>query len=217
MLAGGVFVSANVSLEVKSLINEVVSREVGSQEIGELIVMDSQEIKETFGGVVLDQNNVAIYKIESSEKPLYVISLSENSLNLVENEEESITRSTSYLSFGLDGSYRESSFLKNSGGVFGSKEKGYVMLGKGSISGISTSVEILESVDNSLLEILIYKNGEVVGLRNVFVEEGVLKDYDVYSFGVISYEPGDVISIYASSYGLVYKDVITLLEIQEEH
>jgi len=43
---------------------------------------------------------------------------------------------------------------------------------------------------------------------------GVVKDYDVLSYGTVGFEQGDVISVYVKSDGnILWKDVITMVEI----
>jgi len=84
----------------------------------------------------------------------------------------------------------------------------------GSIVGISTNLEILDG--NGDLEIVIYKNGEPIQFGNSFIIDstGVKNDYDVQSAGTVSFEPGDVISLYVkASEGISWKDVTTLVEI----
>ncbi len=98
------------------------------------------------------------------------------------------------------------------------------MMREGSITGLSTSLEVVEgapkegvpsSEGKGEIEILIYKNGERVGFENMLNGDlGVKKDYDVQSNGVVTFEPGDVISVYANAEdGLIWKDVITIIEI----
>jgi len=44
--------------------------------------------------------------------------------------------------------------------------------------------------------------------------DGIKKDYDVQSKGVVEFEPGDVVSVFINTDNLVkYKNVITMVEI----
>jgi len=129
-----------------------------------------------------------------------------------------------FLQFGFDGEMT-SGFLETATGVEGSLEKGYVMMRPGSITAMSTNLEIVtigvpkEDVHsgegNGQIEIIIYKNGEQIGFGNSLEGDlGIKKDYDVQSNGVVTFEPGDLISVSANSKeGFVWQDVITMIEI----
>ena len=88
------------------------------------------------------------------------------------------------------------------------------MMREGSITGLSTNLEVVGGGEGEI-DIIIYKNGEQVGLGNSLDGSlGVKEDYDVQSNGVVSFEPGDVISVYCNTdKDLVWKDVITMIEI----
>ena len=108
-----------------------------------------------------------------------------------------------------------SSFLETATGVPGSLQQGYVMLRQGSITGISTSLEVTESTSKNI-EIIIYKNGEAISFGNTLASsQGLNKDYDTQSKGVVTFEPGDTISVKAASYdsSTSFKNVITMVEI----
>jgi len=134
--------------------------------------------------------------------------------------EAPVSDSTMYkmlLNFGSKGEVSESSFLNSATGVEGSLEKGYVMMRDGSITGLSTSLEVFSGEGS--VETIIYINGEPAGFRNTIVGDsvGVKKDYDTQSLGVVKFEKGDVISAYVKTEGnIVVKDVINLVEIFTE-
>ena len=87
------------------------------------------------------------------------------------------------------------------------------MVREGSITGISTSLEITKSSDENL-EVVIYKNGKQVGFGNIVAgSEGMKKDHDVQSRDIVSFNAGDVISVYVQSNGIIFKDAITSVEI----
>lgn len=118
-----------------------------------------------------------------------------------------------FLNFGINGEVGSSMFLNTATGVEGSLEKGYVMMRSGSITGISTNLEFLNSGN---VEVVIYKNGNPIQFGNSFVSDsaGIKKDYDVQSKGTVSFEAGDTISAYIqSSDGTSLKDITTLVEI----
>jgi len=164
--------------------------------------------------------NLAIYQIEyslnnssRSNQKLYMITYSTNQLqtqgDLIISEDK-----RSLLNFGINREIGESQFMESATGIVGSLDKGYVMMREGSITGVSTNLESLGG-DGSV-EILVYKNGEKINFGNEFVisQEGVKKDYDVQSKGIIEFKAGDVISLYIKVSGNVsIKDINTLLEI----
>jgi len=120
------------------------------------------------------------------------------------------------LNFGHDGEVGESLFLETATGVQTSEEKGYVMMRSGSITGLSTNLEVIETTELGEVEIIIYKNSEPVGFRNGVLgnSTGIMKDYDTVSIDTIAFEPGDVISVYTEvSENVIIKDVITIMEI----
>ena len=94
------------------------------------------------------------------------------------------------------------------------------MIRGGSITGLSTNIQTISG--SGVIYITLYKNGEAIGFRNsLIIEPGsepgkVMKDYDTQSIGTVSYEQGDVISMYVESEGdLIWQDVITRVEITE--
>jgi hypothetical protein len=118
------------------------------------------------------------------------------------------------LNFGLKGEVNGSAFLNTANGVEGNLEKGYVMIRDGSITGLSTNLEVLSGEGS--IEIMIYVNGQPIGFRNTIYADspGVKTDYDTQSFGVVNFKKGDVISAYVKTDGdIAFKDVINLIEI----
>jgi len=88
----------------------------------------------------------------------------------------------------------------------------------GSITGISTSLEITKA-DTKYVEIIIYKNGEAINFGNVIPvsSKGMEKDYDIQSLDIVTFEPGDIISVYAKTNKNKIRDAITLIEITTEN
>ncbi len=120
-----------------------------------------------------------------------------------------------FLNFGFSGAMTSSDFLKTATGVKGSLEKGYVMVRDGSITAVSTNLEVLQNSAGSL-EIIVYRNGKPIGFGNTFSTDtlGVKKDYDVQSKGIVTFQAGDVISVYIRAEGIVvWSDVVTIVEI----
>lgn len=122
----------------------------------------------------------------------------------------------SFLNFGFNGKMNKSGFLKTSTGIESALNKGYIMINKGSITGISTNLEVLDSIDLGQIEVIIYKNEEQIGFRNTLSAKssGIKKDYDIQSENIVMFEPGDIISVYAKANNeIIWKDVITMVEI----
>lgn len=156
---------------------------------------------------------IKVYKVSPKKnKSFYMITSS--------GVKQSVSQTSyyrTYLNFGTNEVLNSSGFLKNSLGIVGDVNKGYVMTREGSITGISTNLEIEEG--KGKIEILIYKNEELIGFRNSFdvSSSGLKNDYDLQSNGVVKFNAGDVISVYVkSSEGIVYSDVTTLVELTQE-
>ena len=162
--------------------------------------------------------NLAIYKVnydklsEQKEQKVFVITYSVDKLK-AQGDLIIAHDKRQFLNFGFAGEMNNSGFLETATGVRGSSEKGYVMMRHGSITGLSTNLEVVER--GKQIEIIIYKNGELIGFENTLnADVGVKKDYDVQSNGVVTFEPGDIISVYVNApKGIVWKDVITMIEI----
>ena len=120
------------------------------------------------------------------------------------------------LNFGFSGESNSSGFLETATGVGSSLEKGYVMVRGGSITGISTNLEIIYTNSSGQVDIIIYKNGKPVGFGNTISASsiGVKNDYDIQSENTITFSAGDVISMYIHvDKGIVWRDDTTMLEI----
>ncbi len=156
---------------------------------------------------------IKIYKVSPKEnKSFYVVTSSGTTQSV-----SSTSYYRTYLNFGTSEVLNDSGFLKSPSGVQGDYEKGYVMIREGSITGISTSLEVEEGEGE--IEILIYKNGELIGFKNSFDVSfsGLINDYDIQSNGVVKFSAGDVISVYVkSSEGITYSDVNTLVELTQK-
>lgn len=196
----------------------VEKKGIDSNQINNITEVDFDSLPKEVNIENVDDTNLAIYQInynQSDEKQenLFVITYSVEQLksqgDLIVSQDK-----REFLNFGFNREMIGSGFLRTASGVEGSLEKGYVMMRAGSITGISTNLEILSG--NGNLDIIIYKNGKPIQFGNSFVIEnaGIEKDYDVQSKDTILFEAGDVISLYVeTSEDISWKDVTTLLEI----
>ncbi|PJE81302.1 hypothetical protein COU58_03215 [Candidatus Pacearchaeota archaeon CG10_big_fil_rev_8_21_14_0_10_32_42] len=160
----------------------------------------------------IDDTAIAMYEIDvEGEAPVYVITASELEIKTqLQN-----LMGKMLLNLGISGEISESTFLNSASGVMGAENKGYVMLRDGDITGISTNLEVKIPGEGEI-EIVVYKNGEVVGFRNTFDlnEVGIKSDYDTVGDGTINFNKGDIISVkVVIPEGIILKDVNTLLEI----
>lgn len=164
----------------------------------------------------IDDTNIAIYEIvyeeEQEQRQVFVITYSVEQL-VTQGDLIIAHDKRQFLNFGYNGEMTQSTFLNTATGV--SSNRGYLMMREGSITGISTNLEIVNN-KQELLEIVIYKNGKAVEFSNTISarSQGIAKDYDIQSNGIVRFSPGDLISVYLQTKnGVVLKDVITLVEI----
>ncbi len=213
-LGAGVFAeSLRISGETEGFVRDVaVSKGVPAENIREVKELNLNDLPEEIKLENIDETNLALYQVnlEGEERPVYVITASETKLKKM------IMKFTNkmFLSFGYSGELYDSSYLKSATGVLGNLDKGYVMIREGSLTGISTNLEVIDG--SGAIEVMIYKNGELMGFRNTFYieENGVYTDYDTLSDNLLTFYPGDIISLYAELNGnLKVKDINTLLEI----
>lgn len=182
--------------------------------VGNITEIDFGDLPDEVDIEKVENTSIVIFQVDYNEsKPLFVITSSDF------REEESVVvcDMRSLLSFGF-GSEMGSGFLNIANGVQGGLEKGYVMMRSGSVTGISTNLEVLNSEEGGRVEIVIYKNGEEVGFRNVLSADvsSVVIDYDVLSKGVVGFEAGDVISVYVNvDNGVFVGDVVTMVEVSD--
>ena len=160
----------------------------------------------------IENTSVVIYKVNYSDKSLFVVNSGEK---FQAEAPLSVCYTKLLLHFGIS-EKMEDGFLNMASGIKGSMEKGYVMIRDGSVTGISTNLEVIKFAENEKVEIIIYKNGEEVGFRNVLSADssGVKIDYDTQSKGIVKFKAGDVISVYLNSgKGVSLADVTTAIEI----
>lgn len=167
-------------------------------------------------GSISDGSGLAIYEVAfdigSGLKKVYVVTYS---LDEVDSQDDVFpTSKRQFLNFGLAGKTKKSIFLLTATDVETSVEKGYVMMRDGSITAMSTNLDILKAGEN--VEVVIYINGEPAGFGNMLSgdEVGVKNDYDVISDNTVEFTAGDVVSVYLDlDKGVRLRDVTTLVEI----
>jgi hypothetical protein len=175
-------------------------------EVNQADLPDEIEIKE------IEENNVGIYEVNftegEEEKNIFVVTYSTPNLEV---KEEVKTTSVQYLSFGSSEILSDNSYLESVNGVKTGKDVGYVMMRPGSVTGISTSLNVEGS---GSVEIKVYKNGVDTGFSNLIVSEGSSSDFDIQSEDVVKFNAGDSIAVYVKVKGSVeWSDVVTLVEV----
>jgi len=212
--------AGNISTQVyEYVLNFVQKREVLPSEISFVREVDFDSLPKSVHIENVGDHNLAIYEIsykeDNKEDQIYVITYSVEELrdqgDLIVAQDK-----RQFLNFGFAGTMTKSGFLKTATEVETSLEKGYVMVRDGSITAVSTNLEISWS-NLGDIEIIVYRNGEPIGFGNIFSTEslGVKKDYNVQSKDIVSFKAGDVISVYLKANGtdIVWRDVITMIEI----
>ena len=206
VLSVGVFAN---TVDVKEKIKDFVK-----VEDKDIVEVNFSDLPEEVGIENIENTSIVIYEVNYSSKPLFVIT---STSEVFEKEDVvPICETRMLLSFGLSGESKESNFLNMVSGVESSLEKGYVVMRDGSVIGISTNLEISNSVKDEIVEVIIYKNGEEVGFRNSLYADssGVKVDYDIQSKGIVNFKAGDVISVYLKSEnGVSWRDATATVEI----
>ncbi len=215
-------VGKNVSVQAKAYIGEFIEkRGISEDKVKDVKKVDFNELPKEVNIENINEANLDIHEVsydnQGKDEKVFVISYSVDKLKaqgdlIVAHDKRQ------FLNFGHIGIMNDSGFLTTATNVETSNYKGYIMMRKGSITGISTNLEVIgNSIENpGKIEIIILKNGEQISFGNTIStdSEGVKKDYDVQSKGVVEFEQGDVISAYAHlGSGVVVRDVINLIEI----
>ncbi|MEA3329300.1 MAG: hypothetical protein U9Q06_00995 [Nanoarchaeota archaeon] len=203
-------VSDEVTEEVKDYVQSFVEKGgIQEDEIEGVKKIDKSNLPEEVEIKEINENNVGIYEVnytqQNQSKKIYVVTYSTE-----EFKEKSEVKNVQSLNFGFARSSNLSGYLDSVNGV-STENSGYVMMRPGSITGISTSLEL--SGDGEV-EIKIYKNGEDTGFSNLISSEDKGFDYDLQSEEVINYNAGDRIAVYVELRGdMIWSNVITLVEI----
>lgn len=209
MLTVGVIGAAS---SIPEVVEEVVKEKgLNVEDIESVNSVNYEDLPEQIDISSIDDTNLEIYEVQIDSEKLFVLTFGGETI-----KEPVVVGQRQFLNFGINGEMNTGTFLMSSGGVEMTSDSGYVMMREGSITGISTNLDILNSEKSGRIEIVIYKNGEMINFGNELSasSQGVQKDYDTQSIGVVTFDAGDVISVYADTpEGIVYKDVITMIEI----
>ena len=210
-----VLAASDLSEELEDFVKKVAEKKgVSEEDITNVTEVDFNDLPDEVKLENIDESNLALYKIDSkNDISTFVITFSDKRFQKVSKP---VDYTALLLNFGMDEEINNSTFLKTATGVLGDLNKGYVMLREGSITGISTNLEILETNNEGEIQIIIYKNNEEVGFGNLVnvLSSGIKKDYDIQSKDIVTFRPGEVISVYAKVQGeVIFKDVITVIEI----
>lgn len=205
------------------VVDFVQKRGISSSDVSMVREVDFNSLPKDVNIQAAGDHNLAIYEIsyndqeKGTQENVYVVSYSTEKIrkqgDLIVAQDK-----RNFLSFGYSGEMPGSGFLKTASDVETSLEKGYVMMRKGSITAISTNLEVSNRTQGDI-ELIVYVNGQEISFGNLLSTEsaGVKKDYDVMSKGAVTFRPGDVISAEVKGApGAVWKDVNTLIEITTE-
>ena len=210
----------NLGPEVSGFVQDFVSeRGIEASDIENIQQVDFNALPKEVNIENVGDHNLAIYEVDynnetQGQEKVYVVAYSVEQLN-AQGDLIIAQDKRNFLAFGHDGTMSASGFLETATGVETNLEKGYVMVRDGSITAISTNLEIFQN-NTGNVEIIVYRNGEQVSFGNMLDAgtQGVKKDYDVQSKGTVTFQAGDVISVYSKGEGdIVWKDVITIVEI----
>ncbi len=214
----GVFAeNIGLSENTEKIVKNVAEKKgIGEEKIKSIEEVDFNKLPEQIDVENIDETYLSVYEVNYGEdKPIFVLTVSDKVKEIKEESKVSML-----LNFGYSGIMSGSGFLKTATEVETSLEKGYVMVHDGSITAVSTNLEVFEESSGNL-EIVVYVNGERVGFGNLIgtVSSGVKRDYAVQSVDVVNFEAGDIISVLlrASSDAIAgnstWGDVTTLVEI----
>jgi len=212
LVAGVLAETLPVSEEINSLVKNIAKdKGITDEQIVGINEVDFESLPEEINIENIDDTNLALYEVDiGGEKPIFVIAVSDTTFKKIEKE----AANKMFLNFGLNRDTKGPVFLETSTGVETNEEKGYVMMRDGSITGLSTNLEVIKGLGE--IEIIIYKNKKEVGFRNVIsvTEVGIKKDYDIQSEEIVTFEAGDTISIYLKTNGdITLTDITTLIEL----
>jgi len=211
--------NSGVGAKVSAYVQDFVGKKgINSTDIKTVGEVDFNDLPKEVNIENVGDNNLAIYEVNYSQgnqdKKLYVVTYSVDKLK---SQGDLIVAhdNRQFLDFGYPGVMKTSGFLDTSTGVETSGAKGYVMTRDGSITGVSTNLEIVQA-NSGKIDIIILKDGTPISFGNTFDSDalGIKKDYDVQSKDIVNFNAGDVISVLVKSDGNVaWRDVITEVEI----
>lgn len=218
LVTAGVFAEASdFSEDFQGFIQDIIEqRDLNETNITNITSVDFNDLPEEVNLQNIDDTNLGLYQIDLADgsPPIYVITMADSKYEKYLSRPEDYKRM--FLNFGYSGKMPDVGFLQTAAGVEGSLEKGYVMVRGGSITGLSTNLDITKADATGQVDIVLYKNGESIGFGNTLIASstGVKTDHDLQSESTITFNAGDVISVYVDAQGnLDWQDVITILEI----
>ena len=201
--------SSNSSL-VDSYVKEFVGRQgIDESKIVDVVEIDKNELPDGVDIKNIEDNKVGIYGVDyaddSGEKRVFVVTYSTTQF-----VPRSVARTLQNYYFGFAGVSSSPGYLETVGGV-NSGRSGYIMLRSGSLTGLSTSIEL---EGDGFIEIKVYKNGRETGLDNrIFTSDSRKTDYVLQSENILNFEAGDEISVFVKAYGdITWTNVNTILE-----
>jgi hypothetical protein len=214
LVSAGAFAQTSVTSDINNYVKGFIEKGgLNGSSVDQITEIDQSSLPDDVEIKEVDKNKVGIYEVnytgDSGDKEsVYVVTYSTPKL-----KQKAETKNVQIVVFGSSTSNNESKFLDSSTGVQTGENAGYVMLHSGSLTGISSSSGILEG--DGQIVIKIYKNGEDTGFENLISSEDDKKiDYDLQSEGAVSYDAGDIISVYVEQQGnLKWGNVITSVEI----
>jgi len=195
--------------------NFVKQKGIDAEEINEVEKIDLKNLPKDIEIENIDDTNLAIYQIayQDFKKELFVITYSTNELtsykNLIFKQDE-----RQLLNFGISETSKNT-FLETSTNIKSNINQGYVMMREGSITGLSTNLEI-EKENEGIIEIIIYINDQPFHFRNTMDTSttGKKTTYALQSKGIVNFRQGDTISVYINNPNkITAKNIITMLEI----
>lgn len=209
----------NVANETKVYIEKFLKQEaIEPNEINAIQKIDLGNPPDDVKIKNVDDAAIDIYQVNytqgTEDKKIYVVSYA--TTNFIPPAETLGLPPLEYLHFGENALSNGTIYLKTAAGVRSSAEQGYVMIDSGSITGLSTNLNIVNSGEGNV-HVIIYKNGESTGLRNTFdaSKSGIEKDYDSQSPDVVIFVPGDIISVVVEApESISWDDVITMVKVE---
>ncbi len=211
-----------ISEDVSDFVQDFVGkRGIAEEDITGVGQIDFNALPKEVNIKNVGDTNLAIYEVNYSEgnqeKKVFVVTYS---LEQLQKQGDLIVAQDkrNFLNFGYSGVMKGTSFLETISGVETSEAKGYVLPRDGSITAVSTNLEVIQTNpgQEGRIEIIVLKNGQPISFGNTLDAEtlGIKKDYDTQSKNTAAFKAGDVISVLVKGQNnTAWRDVITLVEI----
>ena len=144
LLIVGVYAQSSNDIDDKVdefLKNVAEKKGISVEEIKNITSIDFNDLPENLSIKNIDEEAIEIYQVNVNDGPsIFILTASKKNIQKILQT----PISTTLLNFGFSGESNSSLFLNTATGAQGSAENGYVMLRKGSITGISTNFEIIK-------------------------------------------------------------------------